>query len=252
MAQTLSRTMDAAFLNGVANHCAVRPALGGKGPLDLSTLIANPANVAMQTEHGGFLVIKQEPGIYEVHTLFLPKGRGPELIDPVADGLRFMFAETDCIELQTKVPAGNSSAARLALVAGFQTQFIRDDAWMGLDGSLEPVAYQTLTFDRWKAQDAALVGLGRDFHDRLEDAKAAAGSTLEAHPDDEAHDRAVGASVLMFKAGNARKAVWLYNRWAKFAGYQTIELLDPNPVTVDVRDALIQVRNGEMEVLSCR
>mgnify|MGYP001578648080 FL=1 len=61
----------------------------------------------------------------------------------------------------------------------------------------------------------------------------------------------VGATVAMLRSGNARKAVVFYNAWARFAEYATVELLREQPIVLDVRDAVIEVRATEGEVLRC-
>lgn len=248
----IKRTMDAAFLNVVVNHPDVRPWVGGSGPLDVSSIIQDPNNVALVTETGGFILTKQDQHRYELHTQFLPEGRGPAMLDAAREGLRYMFAATDCLEIVTKVAASNRPAALLARHVGFDPIFTRDAAWPEPGGSLSAVTYYCLTFDRWRARDLEIAGRGHWFHEQLETAKQAAASELPIHPDDEAHDRAVGAAVLMALAGNATKAVWTYNRWAALAGYVPISLLSKMPPVIDLVDAVVEIRDGEMEVLTCR
>lgn len=251
---TLRRTLDASTLNAAANHPEVFPWLGVEGEpgsLDLSGLTANPANVALVTEYGGFLVQKVAPAAYEVHSMFPPEGRRG-LSKATADGLRYMFTATDALTIRTKVPACNAPAAALAKASGFREVFSRDAAWLAPDGSRCAVSYQEVTFDEWRSLDATLVADGEWFHERLEAAKAARGSALPVHPHDESHERAVGAAVQMLRAGNAEKAVWLYNSWAAFAGYAPLQLLAMQPVIIDAGDAVIEVRNSDMEVLLCR
>lgn len=56
----------------------------------------------------------------------------------------------------------------------------------------------------------------------------------------------------MIRAGQVAKGVQFYNRWASLAGYQSIAVLSVTPTILDVRDAVIEVRGGQMEVLQCR
>ena len=159
-----------------------------------------------------------------------------------------MFIETDCLEIVTKVPQSNPAADFMARKCGFRPIFERDRAWQ--DGSA--IRYFLLAFDDWRAQDNTLDSEGHAFHDIIEAAKRAKGSELPIHPDDDAHDRAAGAAVLMAKAGNPRKAVWAYNRWATLAGYQTVELLSEAPPVIDIQDAVLGLKDGQLEVLQCR
>lgn len=248
----LRRTFDPKRFNEIANHGDVRPWLGGgDGPLDLSALVGNPANVALMGEHGGFIGHKIDQGLYEVHSLFLPEGRGENALECMREGARFMFCATDCAELITKCPDENRGALGLARSAGFQEMFRREQAWRH-GGGLVGCSYQNLTLNRWRGRDPKIEGVGHWFHEKLTAAKRAQGSDLPVHDDDPAHDRAVGASVLMVLAGNPRKAVWSYNRWAMFAGYAPIELVSEAPVVLDVVDAVVTPNGFDMEVLLCR
>lgn len=61
---------------------------------------------------------------------------------------------------------------------------------------------------------------GRCFHAQLE--------TLmqePSHPDDEAHDEAVGLAIHLALAGHPQDATAYYNAWAQAAGYQPIQYL---------------------------
>lgn len=246
------RTLDAAFLNHVVNDPDVRPWIGGEGVLDLGPTIANPENIVLVTEHGGWILIRHETGIYELHTAFLKEGRGAFYVAATREALRYVFSTTDAVELVTRVPEVNRGAALAARCAGFRERFMRSDAWFLPEGKVCDISYQALHLDAWTASSPDVLAEGHWFHAALETAKARAGSALPTHPDDEAHDRAVGASVLMMKAGNPHKAVWSYNRWARLASYQPIELLGANPIIVDVRDAVVEVTAQEMRVLRCQ
>jgi hypothetical protein len=248
----LRRTFDAAQVNHVLNHPEVRPGLGGSDPLDATDLINNPANIALFNDLGGFIFTPLDADLYEVHTQFTPEGRGADLVTTTLEALRWVFTRTPAMQIVTKCPKSNPGALGLARAIGGTHLFDRNDAWAAPDGSLTGVTYMGLTLDAWKRKDPVIADFGSAFHDQLERAKIANGSELAIHPDDEAHDRAVGASWLMVLCGNSRKAVWTYNRWALLAGYQTIELVSESPLVIDVRDALVTLENGAMEVLQCR
>jgi hypothetical protein len=248
----IKRTLDPRWLNAIANHPEVRPWIGGAGELDLSSLISDPGNFALGARGGGWVFVRHEPGTYELHTLFLPEARGWACRDAWLVAERFMFTATDAREIVTRVPAHNRAAALAATLCGFQERFAREGAFHTHEGELVAVSYQARTFDAWWTADPVAHKAGRVFHEQLEKAKAKAFSGLPEHADDEAHDRAVGAACLMVAAGNPRKGVWAYNRWARLAGYQPIVLLSENPIAIDVRDAIVGVKNGSMEVLRCR
>lgn len=250
----LRRTMDPARLNAAANHADVRPHLGAAPELetiDLSPLVTDPANVALDTPHGGFLVHHIDGGVYEVHSIFAPEGRR-NLRAATAEGLRYVFTATDAHTVRTKVPTYNRAADALAKASGFREVFTREGGGIGPDGQPCAVSYREITLREWMARDRALEAHGEWFHHRLEAAKIAAGSTLAVHDHDPAHERAVGAAVLMFRAGNPTKAVATYNEWAGFAGYAPLSLLSLNPPVIDVVDAVVEIQAPEMEILQCR
>lgn len=232
----IERTQDPELLNRVMNHSDVRPwIVAGDGEIDIAPVLANPANVALVTEYGGFVLIQHEPGVYEVHSQFLKDGRGKHAVRAMREGFRYMFTQTDCLEVITKVANDNPASDGFAKLAGFRERFSRPKAWNGQD-----MSYRAVTIDDWVMRDTECPRAGESFHQQLEQAKANAGSELAVHDHDHAHDCYVGAAYLMFKA-QPRKAVWFYNKWARFSGYATIELISDKPLVVDVRDAIIEL-----------
>ena len=241
----LRRTFDPAFLNSVINHPDVRPWVHGEGDLDVTETVRNPDNYALVTDGGGFILMCHEPGIYEVHSQFLPEGRRYTR-RAMRTGFDYMFTRTDCERVITQVPDNNPAAAALAMKAGFRLMFRREDTPRG------PTAFMGLTVEEWAQGNADLEGDGEEFHRLLEQAKAQAGSELPSHPHDSAHERAVGAAMRMIKAGNAMKGVRLYNRWARFAGYASIIAISLQPVVIDVVDAVVGLGPDGMEILVCQ
>lgn len=242
----LSRTVDASFLNSVANNADVRPWLGGNGVLDLAPTLADFRNFGLVTDAGGFVLTAHGPGVYEVHSMFLPSA-GAAAIAAMRAGMGYMFTRTDCFQLLTKVPDDNRAALGLARAGGFRLAFHRPDCWNG--GGVKHFAQ---TVEDWALGNAALEADGEWFHATLEAAKLATGSDLPTHPHDAAHDRIVGATVQMMRAGNVAKAAFFYNRWARFAGYGPIQLLNQTPAVLDLGDAVVELRDGNMEMLTCR
>lgn len=241
----IRRTFDPALLNSVANHPEVHPWLGVEGEIDFSPFVTSPANFALVTEGGGFLLIRHEAGVYEVHSQFLPEVRGstPKAMHAAFD---YMFVNTDCHTVLTQVPDNNPAAAGLARLARFKPRFRREDTPRG------PTCFMGRTVDEWAQETASLEKEGEWFHDRLKEAKERAGSSLPEHPHDPAHERAVGATIRMVKAGNCHKGANLYNRWARFAGYAPITVLGDSPVLIDVVDAVAEWNGQEMEFPLCR
>lgn len=240
----IRRTLDASALNAIANDPAVRPSLAGEGVLDLTGLAADPANLALVCDDGGFLLTPLAAGHYEVHSMFRP-GSGVA-IEAMRAAMDWVFTRTDCVAIWSKVPKSNTAAKGLARAGSLKPLFERDHERLG------PTEIVEVPIMRWAMANAALEQHGERFHALLETAKREAGSALPEHPHDPAHERAVGAALLMFERGQPHKGAAFYNLWAGVAGYQSIELLSVSPVTVDVRDGIIGMGAGGMEILSCR
>jgi hypothetical protein len=236
------RTFDAGFLNSVANHPEIRPWLAGEGEIDLSAIIGSIENYALVSDSGGFLLTPNAPGVYEVHSMFLPGG---DALGFMMEAQEWMFTRTACQAITSKVPKSNRAAKGLALKGGLGTIFEREDAELG------HCEYVELPIMKWAMRNKGLEAEGERFHALLEQAKLEAGSELPVHPHDPAHERAVGAALLMIERGQPMKGVDFYNRWAMLAGYAPIRLLSTSPVTVDVVDAIVALED-ELEVVLCR
>lgn len=242
--------MDARRLNEIANDPDVRPTLGGDGELDLSPLVADVRNFAYLEQHGAIVCLALGSGVYDIHSMFRPAGRGLAALQVMRDVADALFSTTDCVEARTTVPEDNASAAVMARKVGFKPLFSTRVPWTG--GQRVPADVFGWSLLGWALSSPAALELGGCFHDLLEDAKLDAGSVLEAHDDDEIHDRVVGAVGLMAMAGNGEKAIRFYNLWAQSAGYRPVELLQSRPIVVDLHDAIVQVDAHGMKVLTCR
>lgn len=244
------RTMNWRDLEDVANHPEVRPYLGGEGEIGLRDLILKPSTFAftLQTPEGpapimgGFLVHWSSDGVYEVHSMFYPGSPYRDIVRFMRSCIQHMFVETDCVTLTTKMPRPvNKRIHALGWAAGFHEVF-----------TSEGYSYQNIPLDRWACSCSTLEAEGEAFHAAIDAAKEARNSELPTHPHDPAHERMVGATMKMVRAGNTEKAVRVYNAWAVFAGYATISLLSNNPPVLDVQDAVVTMIDGNVEVLICR
>ncbi len=237
--QPIRRTLDPATINRAASHPDVRPWLGElqMGALDFAPLVANAANVTMANEHGGFIGHRIGEGLYEVHSVFAPEGRG-RLKAETARGQAFLFMATDCVRIVTKVPACNPRAAALARQAGFVEVFSRPDAWDAPDGTRCAVSYQELTLEGW-------VGACRD----LPAEGAALAALVGLNVRDDFTLRTLGALSLMLKGGCAEKAAWLYGSRAAFGGLPPLSFLAVRPPVVVINGAALQAVNGQLESL---
>jgi len=192
-----------------------------------------------------------EPGIYEVHTAFLKPERGNKgshIQDVCLNAYRWMFTRTDCMVLQTRIPAFNRAAIIFAPLLGWRLEFERKSVWPTNDGMVD-MSFFSLRYEEWVKKDERLVEIGRDFHQTLDQERARHSVQSVGHPEEECHDRYVGACTAMIYGGQPEKGVVLYNRWARFSGYGQIALISKDPLMIDIGDALIHVADKSFKAI---
>jgi hypothetical protein len=226
----LTRTFDGQALQRIVNDPSVFPLIAcGDDSVNLAPYVEDVSNVCLMNEHGGFLYVRLDHGTYEVHTQFLPPGRGRNALEAAKESLLWMFTRTDCMEVLTKVPVGNAGALRLCELTGFA---IEHRQWATTSGGhMVLLDYLALRFEEWFKRAEGLTGKGVWFHEQLE----AAGSHA-SHEQDDWHNRAVGFAALCAEADQVGKAVRLYNRWASFYGYLPVRVLALDPVVFGFDD----------------
>ena len=250
----IERVFSAEKLNEIVNDPSVYQWVCGslEGQyLDLSPAVADRRNVALMGEHGGVIFARHQMGYYEAHTQVLPSGRGAWTLAMVNDALRWMFTTTDAVEIVTRVPKGNYAARALTKAIHGVYEFTSHQGWVK-GGQVISADIFALRIQDWIRTAPHLAERGAWFHERLEQEYHALGVSDQLHPDDESHDRNVGAAVEMFLNGQPHKAVVFYNRWAVMSGYAPIEIVTENPLTVDIRDAVLCIRNNNFWVMNCR
>ncbi len=232
------RTNDYGFFEEIANDPEILPWVSEKEEyLDLKEIVENPHNVCLKNDDGGFILAKVGATTYEAHTLF--RRHSKTALEFAKEAVRFMFLNTDAMELTTKVAKRNTAAARLAAAVGFRPWFSKPDGWKG--GRQDVYA---LHINDWLTT-ADTVKEGAMFHLELE-----RGGVAPDHADWTVHDRYAGAAYLLALAGQTVKAAVVYNRWAVMAGYRPIMLMEQAPI-FDIGNAKLTVREGRLEVL-CR
>lgn len=248
------RSMNVEHFHRIINHETVRQYMGGDGELtreNLAPIIDDVNNYAFETEHGGYILWNLGSGRYDVHSLFLPEGRGLEAARAMHEVSMYMFTRTDCTEGRTTVPEMNAGAMVLAKRGGFELRFELDRlSWK--TGQTIKASFLSLTLEKWALTSPATLAAGRWFHEQLEAAKQAAGSEKDVHVDEAVHDRMAGAVLLMVRGGQAEKAVAFYNAWAMTTRYATIGLRSKKPLVLDIGDAVIEAAGDSMEILLCR
>lgn len=250
----IKRTFDADQVNAVINHPDVYPWVSpveGQ-PLNSGPLLANRANVALFGDFGGAIFIAHQPGFYEIHTQVLPRGRGPWALNAIRDAFAWMFTHTDAMEIVTRVPKGNLAARAMAKAVHGVYEFTNPIGW-SFKGHTIPADIFAWSIRDWMRTASGLIEAGRAFHTQLEAEYSRVGYTHAAHPDNDIHDRYVGAAVEMVASGQCGKAVALYNRWAVTADYQQIRLLSVDPPMVDIGESILAFGpDYKFEVVRCR
>lgn len=249
----LTRISDPARLYRIAHHPDVFPWI--KGPYDidivLDTVVSNPDCYALLGQYGFSLYAKLGPGIYEAHNAVLPEGRGRWTLQMAKTALHWMFTRTDCTEIITKCPLDNLAAIAGARAVGGQCEFTTRPIWPGVSGPIGLGIY-TLPIQRWVEGAKDLIQRGQDFHDQLRLEYWRLGVSHELHESDPLHDKYVGMACDMIEGNQLYKAVLYYNRWAIFSGYELIGVKSLDPLVIDIGEALLAVKDGSFEVLSCR
>lgn len=211
--------------------------------IDFTGFFENPENIGFLYNDCGFIVHNLEPGVYEVHSLALPHVRGPYVLAAASLSIRFMFFATGAMELLTRVPEGNVAATALTRKVGFSPEFVREKAWNAEDG-LKDVSFYAMRYPEWvKHQDWLKEG-GEWFHSLF--------GVSEDHPDDDSHNLYVGALMETVLAGQPDKGAFLYNRYARFAGYGTVDIVEREPLTFLVDEHLVKLADGKVEIARCQ
>lgn len=228
MLEKIGRERHAKRLNRIANHPDVAPWVRGAlpGELDFASVIRDPRNILLMSQHGGMIFTHMTPGIYEVHTLVLPEGRGDWTLNMVRACLHWMFTRTDMMELVTRCPKGNLAASSLARAAGCSKAYVTPPTWP-LRDNLVPCTVYSMTIQQWIPTAPGLVERGKWVEKRL----GWAGFRMTETPDPEAH-RYMGLMFEMFLNGQVQKSVLFSERWAKVAGHGPAEVASERPAAI--------------------
>lgn len=241
----IERSYEAAAINAILNHALVRPWVADvEGPIDITSKIANRANVLLVGEYGGFFCFCLQPGVYEVHSQVLPAGRGRWMRAFADAGAAWMFERTDAYEIITRVPDGHIAAKALALGAGMRHEFCRPMECQ-FRGRLRDVHIYSFRVQDWMAMAPGLEEIGAWFHERLNEEARRLGIQAPAHADDPQHNRVVGACWEMARHGQLAKSVLLYNRWSAVTRHATIGLVSVDPPTIRMDIGLLRIKNGK-------
>jgi hypothetical protein len=250
MLSTIERQEDARRINEIVNHPEVKPWVQGtiEGEIDLTEVLKNPNTLVLLGEHGGVMFHRHMPGIWVAHTQVLPEGRGPWATLMAQACMHALFTCTEATELLTMCPKGNIGAKAMARQLGLRYEFTKRLGWT-MNGEVVPVEWYGIRIQDWMATAPGLSERGHWFHEKLEKQMALLGKQEPQHDDDLAHDRYVGAAYEMAKGGQPEKGVFFYNRWASLSGYAPIYIAQDKPLTVNIGNARIIIRdNGDFIV----
>jgi len=223
---SICREFLAERINRVLNNPRVRPFVGlpNAGPLDFGPLVADLRNYLLMTEGGGFFLQCIDPGVYEIHTQFVPEARGRRVVEATVDMQRFMFGRTDCIEIVTKVPSGNVAATALVRKAAMQPLFSHDGS-----------AFYTKTLAGW-----------------AETARVTRESSAFLPVSDDLRRTMLMLAIEMAAFGQIDKGLRFYSRFSRLTNTLPLALVAINPLVFDIGEALIALRGEELETVLCR
>lgn len=210
----MKRSFDSTFINSVINHESVKEWAEIKGLGDLSPIVDDARNVLLVNDYGGFVYIQHSPGTYEVHTQFLPEGRGVKALKAAIESVRYMFINTDCMRILSKARPDNTGACQLA------ERVLRQKGFNGVYN------YYSLEYMEWVENDPSLKAAGDRFHECVKESTN--------HGDDDTHDYHAGGALLLCEASNALKAQQVYNYWAIASGYEPMTIDSLNPLIISV------------------
>jgi len=247
----LERHIRADRINRILNHPQVRPwvADSGEGVIDITPAVSDQRNYLLMGEHGGIMFFHLMPGLYECHTQVLPEGRGRWATQLTAACANYMFTETDCVEILTRIPHGHDAPKMLAIMQGMKHEFTRPKEECLFNGKHVPVDIYSYKIQEWVGGAEEIDETGRIFHEKLNAWAKKLGVTQPAHAEDYNHNRYVGAAVEMALAGQAWKATAFYNRWALVSRHAPIQLISENPPTVRMDLGILKFIDGDIEVI---
>lgn len=152
----IERTHDIEWLNWMMNHPAIRPFIGDDsivGRADISALVVHDNyffRVTMNGQPSAFVaMLRLSAGIYEMHSGFLPDYRGRFVITTLNECVDRMFAQDDCLAVNTWGFSTSKHALFVARIAGFMESGRR--AWPNtVNGKLVDYVSFILPRELWK------------------------------------------------------------------------------------------------------
>jgi hypothetical protein len=150
---TIWRETDPDRINDVINHPSVRDWVRGSamGNLDVMTVIASDAAVALFGEFGGFVFLRIVPGIYDTHSAVLPEGRGEWGLRTAKAAIRWMFEKEGALEIMVACPKGEQAVHTLSKSVSANFKYVGEirNGWR-IHGRSVPSEIFSLTKTDWQ------------------------------------------------------------------------------------------------------
>lgn len=237
--ELIGRERHARRINRIANDPSVYPFVAGRnnGLMDFTFAIQDESNILLMGRYGGFLFSQVWPGIYEVHPMILPEGRGEWSHEMGQCAMFWMFTRTECLEILAPVPEGNRRALAYAKQMGLQPSFTTGPRFP-LNGKAMPLVVHSITLQDWLKDAPGVCERGEWVQHEL--TRFGLRLTTSESPD---LYRQIGFAFECFLNGAAPKGVVFHHRWARLAGFEPCRLVSDKPVAVEFAGATIVLQD---------
>lgn len=252
MSIDLEVSVDPAPMNAILNSPGCREEHCPPGMLE-----ENP-NYQHDVSHiiraGGFTVVGDRMGwvfnrvghnVYEGHTAIKPEARGVASLTYMQQAIDEAFLSTDAMEILVRCPVSSPETIKAAQKLKMSKLYTASGIWGGVD-----MQVFSLSISNWAARCRRFLDMGQWLHDEFE----RNGALHEDHGDDDTHLCYAGISTEMALRGNAIKGAYLYNIYARMAGYDPVEVrcLDPLVIRTVWRDGADKSKISTIDYLMTR
>lgn len=157
----MDRTFDYGRADAIINSPDVLPFVSFDDtplPIFIRPLVEDEANYLFLSENGGFFLHCKNDlqNAYELHTFYLPEGRGREVHDAARGMFEFMFCKTSALTIYTTVP-DDAPHARPPISFGWKAGFSRGDLFTR-NGVRIGAQFWRLDFWDWAVKQRRLAG----------------------------------------------------------------------------------------------